>query len=52
MAMDKDANTNKYVGFNRKEMGGEMLAGTENFKPWAPNFPGINILNPEKSLKT
>lgn len=28
MAMDKDPNTNKYVGFSRKEMGSEMLAGT------------------------
>lgn len=28
MAMDKDPNTNKYVGFGRKEMGSEMLAGT------------------------
>lgn len=28
MAMDKDANTNQYVGFGRKEMGSELLAGT------------------------
>jgi hypothetical protein len=26
--VDKDANTNKYVGFNRKEMGSEALVGT------------------------